>query len=88
MDVPSRQSYTMAILPAEERAAASGWLSVARNGASAVAPTLAGAALGASFAALPFLAAAGLKAAYDAGTYLLFKDVRPPGEQGGEGRGR
>jgi len=81
MDVPSRQSYTMAILPEDERAAASGWLSVVRNCASAVAPSLAGVALGASFAALPFLAAAGLKAAYDAGTYILFKDIRPPEER-------
>jgi MFS family permease len=57
MDVPARQSYTMAILPEDERAAASGWLSAARNTASAVAPSLAGIALGASFAALPFVAA-------------------------------
>ena len=81
VDIPARQSYTMAILPEDERAAASGWLSVAPNAASALAPSLAGVALGASFVALPFLAAGALKATCDAGTYLLCRDVRPPQEQ-------
>src|SRR5918996_1537474 len=45
LDVPTRQSYTMAVVEANERAASAGILSVARNAGAAVAPLFTGAVL-------------------------------------------
>ncbi len=45
LDVPTRQSFTMAVVAPDERAAASGLTSVARNGAAAAAPVFGGATL-------------------------------------------
>src|SRR4029077_13887071 len=42
MDVPARQSYTMAVVPAEERSAAGGFTGVARTTGAAISPLLAG----------------------------------------------
>ena len=43
LDVPTRQSYTVAVVDPDERSAAAGVTSVARNAASALAPVFAGA---------------------------------------------
>jgi hypothetical protein len=88
MERPARQSYTMAILPEDERAAASGVMSVARNAAAAVAPGLAGALLSNPALGLPFLAAGSIKLVYDAALFLLFRGVRPPEERRVEPVGR
>jgi MFS family permease len=80
MDVPTRQSYTMAIVPAEERAAAAGLTGVARNVASAIAPAFAGATLAVPALGLPFLLAGALKIGYDIAIYAIFRTVRPPEE--------
>lgn len=80
MDVPTRQSYVMAILPPGERAAAAGVLAVARTAATATAPALAGATLAAPALGLPFLVAGGLKIAYDLAIWAAFRHVRPPEE--------
>ena len=42
LDVPTRQSYSMAIVDPDERSAAAGFTSVARNAAAAVAPSFSG----------------------------------------------
>ena len=81
MERPARQSYAMAIIDADERAAASGILSVARNTASAVAPSIAWATLSMPALGLPFLAAGGLKLVYDGLFFVLFRHVRPPEER-------
>ena len=81
MERPARQSYTMAILPEEERAASSGVMSVARNAAAAVAPTFSGALLAVPALGLPFLAAGSIKLVYDAALLLLFRGVHPPEER-------
>ncbi len=80
LDVPTRQSYTMAVVDPAERAAAAGLLAVARNGAAAVAPAFAGAALAVPALGLPFLVAGGLKITYDLALWALFRAVRPPEE--------
>ena len=80
MDVPTRQSYTMAVVDPGERAAAAGVLSVARNGGAAIAPLFTGAILAAPALGLPFLLAGGLKVVYDLLIYTLFRDVKPPEE--------
>jgi MFS family permease len=80
MDVPTRQSYTMAVVEADERAASAGILSVARNAGAAVAPLFTGAVLAVPSAGLPFLLAGGLKIAYDFWIFAVFRHVRPPEE--------
>ncbi len=82
LDVPTRQSYTMAVVDPDERAAAAGVMAVARNAAAAVAPGLAGPMLAVPALGLPFLVAGGLKIVYDVSLLVLFRGVRPP-EEGG-----
>ena len=80
MDVPTRQSYTMAVVDPEERTATAGITNVARTTASAISPTFAGMALSAASFALPFFIAGGLKILYDGLVYLTFRNVHPPEE--------
>ena len=81
MDVPTRQSYTMAVVDAGERAAAAGILSVARNSGAAAAPLLTGTILAAPTLGLPFLLAGGLKIIYDVWIFAVFQRVKPPEEK-------
>ncbi|HJY83789.1 MAG TPA: MFS transporter [Candidatus Binatia bacterium] len=81
MDVPTRHSYLMAIVAPDERSAAAGVTTVARTAASAMAPTLTGALLGASFLSTPFFIAGGLKITYDLALYFRFRSIKPPEEQ-------
>jgi MFS family permease len=80
MDVPTRQSYTMAVVDPGERAPAAGVLSVARNAGAAIAPLFTGAILAAPALGLPFLLAGGLKVIYDLVIYAVFRRVKPPEE--------
>ena len=82
MDVPTRRSYTMAIVDPDERAATAGLTNVARGAASSVSPALSGLAFGAAALGLPFVIAGGLKVAYDLLTYRTFRSVHPPEERG------
>ncbi|MBI3797112.1 MAG: MFS transporter [Deltaproteobacteria bacterium] len=81
MDVPTRHSYLMAMVAPDERSAAAGVTTVARTAASAMAPTLTGALLGASFLSTPFFIAGGLKIIYDLALYFRFRDIKPPEEK-------
>lgn len=81
MDVPTRQSYTMAVVRPEERSAAGGVTGVARTLGAALAPVFAGLLF--SVPALinwPFFIAGGLKICYDLLLYRAFVQVRPPEE--------
>ena len=80
MDVPTRQSYTMAVVDPDERTATAGITNVARTTTSAIAPTLAGMAFSAAALSVPFFVAGGLKILYDVLIYLTFRGVRPPEE--------
>jgi MFS family permease len=80
MDVPTRHSYLMAIVAPDERSAAAGVTTVARTAASAIAPTLTGALLGASFLSTPFFIAGSLKIVYDLALYIRFRNIKPPEE--------
>ncbi len=81
MDVPTRQSYTMAVVDPDERSAASGVTGVARTIGAALAPALAGPLLAnAALLSLPFFIAGGLKIVYDLTLYREFKAIRPPEE--------
>jgi MFS family permease len=83
MDVPTRQSYVMAVVPPEERSAAAGVTGVARTIGAAVSPFLAGLLLAhpATIDAL-FYIGGGLKIVYDLLLYRSFVHHRPPEESG------
>jgi MFS family permease len=82
LDVPTRQSYTMAVVDADERAASAGILSVARNAGAAVAPLFTGVVLAVPSLGWPFLLAGGLKVIYDLWIFIVFRRVKPPEEAG------
>ncbi len=81
MDVPTRQSYTMAVVAPDERSAASGVTAIARSVGAAISPALTGLMLGipALFSA-PFFLAGGLKIVYDLLLFREFRAVKPPEE--------
>ena len=81
MDVPTRQSYTMAVVAPDERAAASGVTAIARSVGASFAPALTGILMSApALFNLPFLLAGGLKIVYDLSLYRAFRTIRPPEE--------
>ena len=81
MDVPTRQSYTMAVVGPEERSAAAGVTGVARTTGAAIAPVFAGFLLARpSLISMPFFIAGTLKIVYDLLLYRGFAAVRPPEE--------
>ena len=82
MDVPARQSYVMAVVPPEERAAAAGVTNVPRSLASALAPLPAGALLDYSLFGWPLILGGACKLIYDALLLIQFRSVRPADEQG------
>lgn len=79
MDVPTRQSYTMAVVAPDERSAASGVTTIARSLGASISPALSGALLSISLAA-PFFLAGSLKIVYDLLLYRSFQALRPPEE--------
>jgi MFS family permease len=83
MDVPTRQSYTMAVVPPEERSAAAGITGVARTIGASIAPIFVGLMFARpSLINMPFLIAGTLKIVYDLLLYRGFAKVRPPEEMG------
>jgi MFS family permease len=80
MDVPARQSYVMAVVPPEERAAAASVTNVPRSLASAAAPIPAGMLLDATSFGWPLICAGGLKIAYDLLLLRQFRALRPEDE--------
>ncbi|MBI2813337.1 MAG: MFS transporter [Opitutae bacterium] len=81
MDVPTRQSYVNAVVPADERSAANGVTGTARQLGTALAPLFAGPMLGvAALASAPFFVAGGLKIIYDLALWRGFRAVKPPEE--------
>jgi MFS family permease len=83
MDVPTRQSYTAAVVAPDERSAAAGVANVARTSGAAVAPAVQG-FLSANLLLLgvPFVVAGSLKLLYDALLFRMFRSVKPPEESG------
>jgi MFS family permease len=81
MDVPTRQSYLMAVVQPRERTFAGGVTNLARMCARAVAPVFAGSAMQALTLGAPIMAAAGLKILYDALLYVSFRKLKAPEER-------
>ena len=81
MDVPTRQSYTMAVVQPDERSAAAGITGIARTTGAAISPIFAAPMLGSvALAGLPFFIAGSLKIIYDVLLYRNFKAAKPPEE--------
>jgi len=81
MDVPTRQSYTMAVVAPDERSAASGVTSIARSVGAAISPSLTGLFLASpALLSLPFFLSGGLKIVYDVLLYRSFSTMKAPEE--------
>jgi len=82
MDVPTRQSYTMAVVPPEERSAAGGFTGVARTTGAALSPLFVGFMFArSSWINVPFFLAGGLKILYDLLLYKEFVNIPPVEER-------
>lgn len=82
MDVPTRQSYVMAVVRPDERLAAAGITSLVRSGGWAVAPLFAGIMMEAGGLGLPLIFAGATKLTYDFLLWREFRRVKPPEELG------
>jgi MFS family permease len=86
MDVPTRQSYVMAVVEPGERSAAAGVTGIARTTGAAISPSLSAPLIAnASLAGLPFFLAGGLKIVYDLLLYRAFRSGGAPDERRGAG---
>lgn len=82
MDVPTRQSYTMAVVDPDERSAAAGVTSIARSVGAAISPSLSGLLISnPALIAAPFLISGGLKIVYDLLLWRSFRRIKPPEEK-------
>jgi MFS family permease len=79
MDVPARQSYTIAVVDPDERSAAAGVTGVARSIGASVSPALAGLLLSGAGGGI-FVISGGLKLIYDGLVYRMFSHVPAPEE--------
>ena len=80
MDVPTRQSYIVAVVKEDERIAAASITNTSRNIAQAVSPSLAGAIIQSLSLSAPFVVGGMLKIVYDIGVYVNFRKIKPPEE--------
>ncbi|MGH8119687.1 MAG: MFS transporter, partial [Gammaproteobacteria bacterium] len=82
MDVPTRQSYVMAVVAPDERSAAAGITAIARSTGAALSPAISGLFLAMpALISVPFFLSGGLKIIYDVLLYRAFITLRPPEEQ-------
>ncbi len=83
MDVPTRQSYTMAVVSPDERSAAAGITGIARTTGASLSPVITGPLLAQpSLLSLPFFLSGALKIIYDLLLYRSFHSANPPEENG------
>ncbi len=76
MDVPARQAFVMAVVPAEERTSAASVTAVPRALASGVTPAIAGAMLEATAFGWPLVIAGCLKVTYDLLMLFTFRETK------------
>lgn len=80
MDVPTRQSYIVAIVNDKERTTAAGITNTSRNIAQAVSPSITGMIVQSLWLSAPFVIGGILKIAYDIGLYVNFRKIKPAEE--------
>jgi len=82
MDVPTRQSYIVAVVNEDERTAAVGITNLSRNISQAISPSVSGTILQVLPAmSAPFVIGGALKIVYDLALYLSFRNIKPEHEQ-------
>jgi len=82
MDVPTRQSYTMAVVAPDERSSAAGITGIARTTGASLSPVFTGPLLAnPAFIGMPFFLSGGIKILYDLILYRSFKAIKPPEEK-------
>jgi len=82
MDVPTRQSYTMAVVSPDERSAAMGVTSIARSMGAMLSPAITGQLLAVTgLMGAPFVIAGSLKIVYDVLIWRGFRAIKPPEEK-------
>lgn len=87
MDVPTRQSYLMAVVEPTERTFVSGVTQLVRLGAWAVAPPVAGFLMAGASLTVPLMVGAAMKILYDVLLWRAFRGIRPPEEMHGDSSG-
>lgn len=80
MDLPTRQSYLMAIVPAHDRTAAAALTNGVRVSAWTLGSLLAGPFMAVAGLSAPLIAGGALKIVYDLVLYRDFRGIRPPEE--------
>jgi MFS family permease len=78
MDVPTRQSYLMSVVPETDRTPAAGFTNVSRSIAQTFSPSIAGYAIATLWLGSPFVIAGTLKVGYDLALYKIFHKLKPP----------
>lgn len=81
MDVPTRQSYIVAVVREDERTISAGITNISRNVTQAISPSLIGVLINSLSLAAPFVIGGALKVVYDVALYLNFRNVKPPEEK-------
>lgn len=82
MDIPTRQSYSMAIVPPEARTATASVTNLGRTMAQAISPALAGVVAQSTLLGVPIVLGSLIKLVYNAALYLMFRSVKAPEESG------
>ncbi|HLN35662.1 MAG TPA: MFS transporter [Nitrososphaeraceae archaeon] len=81
MDVPTRQSYIVAVVEEDERTASAGITNLSRNIAQAISPSITGYIIGILSLSAPFIIGGLLKIFYDISLYIHFRKIKPPEEE-------
>jgi MFS family permease len=81
MDVPTRQSYMMAIVPPEERTVMAGSANLGRGLGRMPSSTVTGFLWAGAYTVAPWLIGGGLKLAYDFAIYFSFRNVKLPDDE-------
>jgi MFS family permease len=82
MDVPTRQSYIVAVVREDERTVSAGITNISRNVTQAISPSLIGILINYLSLAAPFVIGGALKVVYDVALFLNFRNIKPPEEKG------
>ncbi len=78
MDIPTRQAYSMAIVPPEARTATAGVTNLGRTLAQTVTPAIAGLVGQTTALGAPIVIGGVIKLVYNAALYAMFRSVREP----------
>ena len=82
MDVPTRQSYIVAVVMEDERTVSAGITNISRNVTQAISPSLISILINHLSLAAPFVIGGALKVVYDIALFLNFRNIKPPEEKG------